>query len=111
MNDLIKIKESNIHGKGVFATTKLERGLILTCDVLIVDQLSKEHPLYVYQYPWLFKKNCICIGFGSYFNHSKEPNVRIVSTDKIKLTMSFILLKDVYPSSELFIDYGPSTFY
>lgn len=103
---MIEIRKSKIHGKGVFATQFIPKNTILKCDVLLVDKNSKEFE--VYYYPWETSKNlkCICIGFGSFFNSNEEPNVRIKSIDKEKLTKSFIILYDIKVNEELFLKYN-----
>ena len=103
----IEIRKSPIHGKGVFSKHFLKKGLTLTCDVLLVN--DNENDLHVYKYPWSFHICSVCIGFGSFFNHSDNPNVKLLSIDKINMTKTFELLSDIEENCELMINYGPKT--
>lgn len=100
----IEIRNSKIHGKGVFAKNFIPKGTLLTCDVLVLN----ERPLSIknYFYPWEGIEHSLCMGFGSYFNHSLTPNVRIKSINKRKLTKTFIILKDIEVGEELTIKYS-----
>jgi len=102
MYELIEIKESPIHGKGIFAKKNIHKATTLTCDVLIFEN---EEVLSKYEYPWTKGTYCLCIGFGSFFNHSITPNVKILSIDKEKLTKTFIVLNDIKSGEELTICY------
>ncbi len=98
------IKESQIHGKGVFSTWIIPKGSIFTCDVLLIDKSI--NALNKYHYPWDSINNSICIGFGSYLNHSSDPNVKIYKVDRDKLTKTFIALRDIEQDEELTLYYG-----
>lgn len=104
MYKLFEIKNSNIHGKGVFSLVDIPIGTKLTCDVMIIDKKNKTFD--EYHYPWLSPKyDSICMGFGNYFNHSIEPNVKILSIDKINLTKTFVTIKKISKNEELFLKY------
>lgn len=106
----IEIKSSAIHGRGVFAKELISAGVEMTCEVVVIPK-SSEGLLHIYRYPWdrLNNQDSICIGFGSFFNHSNDPNVKVKSIDKFSLTKTFITLKDIQPGDELFINYGSGT--
>ena len=70
-------------------------------DVILVN----DNILSDYQYPWLAKTKSICMGFGSFFNHSIEPNIQILKIDKIKLRKYFIILRDIKKGEELLLKY------
>lgn len=101
---MIKIKKSNIHGKGVFATDNIPVGTELICDVLLIDK--NNNILVPYQYPWDKYYYSICIGFGSFFNHSYKPNVKIFKCDKINKTKTFKVISSIEKDEELFIKYS-----
>ena len=108
MYELIEIKFSKIQGKGVFAKQNIIKGTKLCCDVILIDNSTV---LKEYQYPWHKNISSICIGFGSYFNHSHNPNVKIYRVDKNKLTKTFITLKPISAGEELLIEYNKNLNY
>jgi SET domain-containing protein len=110
MNQLVDIKRSNIHGKGVFASKNLNKGTLLHCDVLLAH-ISDNLPdtLLKYTYPWDQHSIAICAGFGSYFNHSNSPNTIIKYLDKVNLIKVFQLLSDIKRDEELTIQYPEPT--
>lgn len=108
MKKSVFVAKSTVHGRGVFSSRKIKKGeVFLTEPVLVVDckedncdQIKK------YYYPWHANKYySICMGAGSFFNHSDEPNVKIHSIDQDEKTMSFSALEDIEEGSELFIKY------
>lgn len=102
---MLEIKKSQIHGKGIFTKEKLYKGQLLVCDVLIFEHVS-DFPLKDYLYPWTKGKSSMCIGFGSYLNHSDDPNTVIKNIDVENLTKTFMLLDDVDIDQELTIKYS-----
>ena len=114
MNGLIFIGESDIHGKGVIAKIDLPKGTTFICDVLLIKKIElkyiKKTKLLEYLYPWDKDNSSICCGFGSFFNHSNNPNTKIISIDKVNKTKTFITLSTIKKNSELTIKYGNSNF-
>jgi SET domain-containing protein len=109
MNNTLKcitIKKSPIDGKGVFSTQKIATGTILVCDLMIVDKSYElNDDIKKYYYP--FSKWCwsICLGFGSFFNSSLSPNIKIYKLDKKNLQLYFITIKPIKKDEELFLKY------
>ena len=101
---MVEINTSKIHGRGVFALTNIPKGTELICDVILFNNSVKE--LYKWSFPWDKNYFSICMGFGSFFNHSDLHNVKIKKIDKNKLTKTFELTKDVVNGEELFLNYG-----
>jgi SET domain-containing protein len=101
MYNLIEIKKSNIHGKGVFAKTFIPKNTQLYCDIIEIEK----NILNKYQYPWNGNIKCVCVGFGSFFNSSNKPNVKINKIDKINLIKYFITLKNIQKGEELTLNY------
>lgn len=98
----IEIKSSPVHGKGVFSTTRIKAGTELTCDVIKIDP----NYLYRYHYPYGDKKDdfVICIGFGSFLNHSRNPNIKFVTiTDDF--VAHFTTIRDIKKGEELMLKY------
>ena len=100
---MIEIKNSDIHGKGVFSTEYLPAGTLLVCDVIVFpkDIIIDS----VYRYPWYRDDGCICAGFGSFLNHSNEPNIVISSIDKKNLTKTFKTILDINMGCEILMKY------
>lgn len=108
-----EVKVSPTHGRGVFATRDIKKGTVFLVDPVIILEEPKQNTdqLKKYYYPWLGAKvSCVCMGHGSFFNHSDKPNVAIYSIDREEKTKSFITLRDVRKGEELFLKYS-STFF
>src|SRR3989304_4336087 len=96
---MVEVKESLIHGFGVFAAEDLEVGHSLTIPYAILDEDGTDmifNNSFVGWYPspeipW------------AYLNHSETPNAEIID-DSNKLML--VLLRDVDAGEELTIDYG-----
>ena len=101
---MIKVDVSKIHGRGVFATQRINKGTELICDVMIFENNLKN--LKKWSYPWTQTHFSFCVGFGSFFNHNDIPNLKIKSIDKIKLTKTFVVIKELNEGDELLLNYG-----
>jgi uncharacterized protein len=107
MNNFLEIRKSPVHGKGVFATKNIPSKHIFICNVLLIPKNEDyKGPLYEYHYPWSRTHDSICMGFGSFFNHSSMPNIRILNIDKDNLTKTFVTLRDIKKGEEIFIFYN-----
>jgi SET domain-containing protein len=81
-----KIKQSDIHGTGLFADQFIPKGTIIWKFTQGFDQkFTREQILnfpdllqiYIYKYSWRGKKSglyCFSSDNGKYFNHSNNPN-------------------------------------
>ena len=99
---MVIIKQSNIHGKGVFATEKITKGTILQCDVLEVDKGSIVKD---YIYPYIGSRVCMHIGFASFLNSSKNPNIKHLKIDVGSNISYFEIISDINIGEELFLNY------
>jgi hypothetical protein len=106
---MIKVDFSEIDGRGVFATQDIGIGTELTCDVMIFENDVKF--LEKWTYPWDKDHFSFCVGFGSFFNHSQIPNVKIKSVDKKRLTKTFVVINDIKEGEELLLCYGKNKFF
>jgi SET domain-containing protein len=106
---MIKVSFSKIHGRGVFAAWPIPKGTELECDVLLFD--NEAQSLKTWSYPWSRNHYSVCMGFGSFLNHSEIPNVKIERIDKEKLTKTFKVIKDINEGEELFLNYGNAKFH
>lgn len=103
---MIEVKKSHIHGRGVFATHFIPKGTEFICDVILIDKVLENNDIKIYSFPWNRTHYSICIGFASFFNHNKLPNVKIFKIDKESLKIYFMTLNDINICDELFINYG-----
>ncbi|MDE1871351.1 MAG: SET domain-containing protein [Candidatus Micrarchaeota archaeon] len=82
-----KIRQSKIHGIGLFADQNIKKGTIVwrftpNFDLRFTKKQIKKLPnqvqKYLEEYVWLSKKSgkyCFSSDNGKYFNHSDSPNV------------------------------------
>jgi len=104
---MVEVRESDIHGKGVFATKIINSGFEFSCDVLPIKSENITIDLENHIFPYFGgKEKCICIGFPTYFNHSKTPNVKILKLDREKQIKTFITLSDINIGEELTLYYN-----
>lgn len=98
---MVIIKNSNIDGKGVFATEDIKIGTILQCDVLQTnDKILKD-----YLFPFIGSSTCIHIGFGSFLNSSKTPNLKHLKIDTVEKISYFEVIQDIKINEELTLNY------
>jgi len=100
---MVVIKESDIHGKGVFAEVDIKKGTILTCDVL---EIIEHQSISKYLFPYRGHTVCLHIGFGTYLNSSSSPNLKHTHIDKEKNISYFEVLSDIEALTELTLNYG-----
>jgi len=107
-SDLIKIRESPIHGKGVFAAKDISSGTVLydnVDDYEVIDPFSDPE--------WDNHSSCMRadgrvlihrLGPGAswteYLNHSDGPNIVMVGDD-----MDIVAVKDIQEDEEITVDY------
>jgi len=101
---MVEVMSSKIHGKGVFSTEPILMGCEIGCDVLTIDKT--DNSLSDYHYPWGGGEICICVGFGSFFNHLNKPNFKIKRIDKVNKIKYFVALCDIEKGVELTIFYN-----
>ena len=110
MSDSYRIKESSIHGLGVFATTEIlpmQKIGEFTGEIISrreVRRLTAEDRIHIFEF----------FGGGHamhiqndlrYLNHSSTPNAcLLVSGDRLEI----FALAAIEPGEELTMDYGPS---
>ncbi len=70
--NFLTIKESNIEGLGLFATSKIEKGKVIG----ITHIINKA-----------FDNNYIRTPLGGFINHSNNPNCELKESDKVYLIL------------------------
>jgi len=98
LHQLFYIQESEIHGNGLYARTRINQGDYMgEYDGPIVSENSA-HVLWVEKYDdvWVGRdgKNLL-----RYLNHSKDPHAEFVGFE-------LYALRDIEPGEEITIDYG-----
>jgi SET domain-containing protein len=115
----IVVNESNIHGRGVFSTDKInENDLIERCPIIKLDFPSKYHcDLKLLDY--VYAKHCkpcekctnhghdlyMVLGYGMVYNHQDNANA-LITFDYTNLTADITAIKDIEANTEIYISYG-----
>jgi SET domain-containing protein len=100
-------------GRGMFALKDIKMGeQIEVCPVIEVT--SHWHKLLIrftelrnYYFQWGEDRRCIaiCLGYGSIYNHSYQPNAEF-KKDLINKTITFTALSDIPSGSEILVNYN-----
>ena len=92
--DLVYVKKSKIHGKGMFAAKRIKKDVTLGP---LLGRPTKRDGTYVL---WLTdKKGLRVTNDYRFINHSKKANCALTGTE-------VVTLKSIKPDEELFHDYG-----
>jgi hypothetical protein len=104
----IEIAEIPNKGRGIVARQRIREGQIIeksTALVFCLDDLSESSILQYYIYSWNVDEAAIALGFGSLFNHSKDPNAEWAIKDDKKQCIAFKAIKNIQPGQEITIYY------
>lgn len=108
----IVLKESPIHGLGVFSSNKISKGeTIEECPFLAFPQNKNEKVPAFSNYTFCFPRgeiwttHALVMGYGSYYNHSEKPNVDWYTLNQSGIFV-FVALDDIEEGQELFINYS-----
>lgn len=113
-SDKIYIAKSKIDsaGRGVFASREIKKGeLIESCPVIPTSESDylflKKTLLRNYYFMWdeSNKKVAICLGFGSIYNHSYEPNATYKKLIKENI-IDFVAIKNIKKDEEITVNYN-----
>lgn len=106
----IIVKDSPIHGLGVFCSEPIQAGEIIeSCAFLKFPQSNEEKiPVFQnYSFCWprseSWVNHAMVLGYGSFYNHSQFPSAQWY-TEEDKFV--FYALKDINVGEEIFIDYA-----
>eukprot|EP00455_Lapot_gusevi_P051048 TRINITY_DN7520_c0_g1_i2.p1 TRINITY_DN7520_c0_g1~~TRINITY_DN7520_c0_g1_i2.p1 ORF type:complete len:156 (+),score=37.33 TRINITY_DN7520_c0_g1_i2:56-469(+) len=106
------VRKTPTRGKGVFTLDAITAGQVV--DVAHIIALTEEEykaiertNLYNYVYAWPDhgRGAAVATGFGSHFNHSKNPSL-LHMYDYEKETITYIAKRDIESGEELKISYG-----
>ncbi len=114
----ICIKNSPVHGLGIFATEKIIGGeLIEECPILSLPmKFGETSSLFIdYRFNWpsgssQWEEQVVALGFASLYNHSESPNAYWFSNYE-KRTFSFVSSRDIEPGEEIFVWYGDVSYW
>jgi len=97
-------------GRGIFASKKIKKGeLIENCPVLVLPKkdypLVKKTILRDYYFMWGKITCAMCLGYGSLFNHSYQPNATYRKEIKNK-SIKFMAIKNIKKGGEITVNYN-----
>jgi len=109
MNDCVEIKESPIHGKGVFAIRDIKAGEVIAVSHVTLLHHNEQMPelIATLEFPWSEEYYALCLSdVGSFFNHDKNFSAKVLHQDKEKLTQTFSATRDIKSGEEVMIYYN-----
>lgn len=113
----IYVKNSPIHGLGVFASEKIiKEEMIEECPILSLPINKGENSgiLLDYRFNWPqgveWEEQVVGLGFASLYNHSETPNAYWISNYE-KRTFNFIASRDIEVDEEIFVWYGDMSYW
>jgi SET domain-containing protein len=107
--DHIYVKKVKGKGRGVFAKVDFAEGdVIEQVPVLLIPVKTlvggRDNPvLKKYFYEWDSENVAVCLGFGSLYNHSYEPNAYY---EHGSMVMIYRALRDIAKDEEIVINYN-----
>ena len=107
----IAVKESPLHGLGVFACTNFPKDSVIErCFYLVIDDddLQEFNRLndYLFTSPDV-KSDYLCVlGYGMIYNHGTPPNAQWQIADDDNRFIEFTALQDIQAGDEILHDYG-----
>ena len=103
---------SPLHGRGVFAARDIEADEIIEiCPVLLFPKAQlpfvRQTMLDNYYFDWGEEEEwyAVCLGYGSLYNHSYEPNAEY-GMDFDAKTIDFYALRDIAAGEEILVNYN-----
>jgi len=116
ISNKIEVKNSDIHGWGVFAKEEIgSHEIVEVSPVIIFDKATMtaltdiyehRHILMDYPFGWTANELAFSLGWGGLYNHSKIPNLRWNCNYEQKV-LEFRTLRKVKPGEELVSSYVP----
>lgn len=109
MTNIVEIRHSSIHGKGVYAKRNIEKGEVIVESHMALIHVNENLPevLATLQFPWTEEYDAICLSdVGSFFNHASVPSAEIISRDFTNQTQTFAAKKEILKGDEITIYYN-----
>jgi len=97
-------------GRGVFANGSIKKGEIIEeCPVFVLSKkdypIIKKTGLRNYYFMWGKVTSAICFGYGSFYNHSYNPNATYKKNIKNQ-KIEFVAIKDIDKGEEITANYN-----
>jgi len=97
-------------GRGVFASCHIKQGEIIEkCPVFVLPKkdypVVKKTGLRNYYFMWGKSTSAICFGYGSFYNHSYQPNATYQKRIKDQI-IEFIALRNIEKDEEITVNYN-----
>ena len=107
----IIVKDSSLHGLGVFATIDINEGEIIElCPYLVIDDddLAEDNRLndYLFSSPDQEGDYLVILGSAMMYNHDDNPNAEWEIDDDDHRFVRFTALRDISIGEEVTQDYG-----
>ena len=109
MTTIVEVKESPLHGKGVFAMRNIQKGEVIVVSHMALIHVNENLPeiLATLQFPWTDEYDAICLSdVGSFFNHASKPSAEIMHRDFNKLVQTFAAKETILKGEEVTIYYN-----
>jgi SET domain-containing protein len=109
MNPLVEVKESPLHGKGVFASQDIPKGQVIVESHMVLIHVNENLPeeLATLQFPWTDEYDAICLSdVGSFFNHDGQANAEVIKRDFTNQVQTFSARSDIRKGDEIMIYYN-----
>lgn len=108
----IEVRESLLHGRGVFAKNKIRKGeLIEQAPVIFLSDEEKNTLRFTKLYHYYFlldhpeKQTAFSFGYASFYNHSPEANA-FYTFSRRKNTLNIYAYRSIEAGSEITINYN-----
>ena len=108
----IEVRESLLHGRGVFAKSRIRKGeLIEQAPLIFLSNEEKETLRFTKLYHYYFlldnleKQTAFGFGYASFYNHSAEANAFYTFSRK-RNTLNFYAHQTIEAGSEITINYN-----
>jgi len=111
MKSMITVKESPVHGKGVFASSNILKGEVIVKSHMVLIHVNENLPeeLATLQFPWQEEYDAICLSdAGSFFNHNGIPNAEVIKKDFENQIQTFAAKANINKGEEITIYYNDS---
>ncbi len=108
----VEVKESPIHGMGVFAIEEIKAGEVIEeCHLISLPFKPGEQSFFLYDYKFNYpaegkvEEYVLPLGNGCIYNHSDDNNAYWRNHSEYK-AFQFVAIKDIKPGEEICTYYG-----
>lgn len=98
------VMPSPLHGLGCFAARDFSAGECVTSSVLVFPKEDLE-AIVAHTFPWGRGEESVVLSELSYCNAANDPNLKILSIDKVRRTKTFVFTRDVREGEEITLKY------